>query len=243
MSQQEPDLPRSVQIIGRNSTLVGIMAALGLLAGVVFVALNSPAFTSTALVAVVPPCPNGAICGGPAFQPGYAPAGLLKALPGGVQTKPVAGDVLSVSAVAGTAAQAEATANAAARSYIAYFGSLSYLGEQVSAPMLQPATRATGTVPPKRLFIGALLGTALGALLGIIAALAGSRTTIDPAAAPQGLDSSGADWGADWGAGQGAGQKARYPSTGLSLEQLAQEYARQRAARDGPLNWSGAAPP
>jgi hypothetical protein len=234
MSQQAPDLPRSVQIIGRHGSLVAVMAAAGLLAGTVFAALNSATYTSTALVAAAPPCPVGAICGGPAFQPGYLPAGLLKAFPSGVQTKPVTSGVVSVSAVAGSAAQAEATADAAANSYIAYVGSLSYLGEQVPARMLQPATTATGTAPPKRLFIGALLGAALGALLGVIAALAGGRTTIDPLAAPEGVDV---------GEDRGPAQKARYPSTGLPLEQLAQEYAKQRVVRQSPLGWSEAAPP
>lgn len=228
MSQQEPDLPRFVQIIGRCKTLVGTMAAVGLLAGTVFVALNSPVFTSRALLAVAPTCPNGAICGGPAFLPGYNQAGLRKELPGGVQIKPVTDEVLSVSAVAGTAAQAESTADAAARSYIAYVGSPSYPGEQASAQMLRPAARATGTVPPKRLFIGALLGAAFGALLGVIAALAGSRTTIDPLPAPQGLDDANVDWGAR--------REPTYAATGLSLAELAQEHASQRAARPSPLD-------
>lgn len=217
MSQQEPDLPRFVRIIGRCMTLVGTMAAVGLLAGTVFAALNSPAFTSRALLQVAPTCPAGAICGGPAFMPAKVQAGSLKAAPGGVQVKPVTGTVLSVTAVAGTAAQAEAAADAAARSYIAY------LGQPASAQMLQPATSATGTASPKRLFIGALLGAAFGALLGVIAALAGSRTTIDPPPAPQGLDDANVDWGAR--------REANYAATGLSLQQLAQEHARQRDAR------------
>jgi len=220
MNQQAPDLPRSVQIIRRYRALVGVMAAAGLLAGTIFAALNSPAYTSSALVVVGSPCPAGAICGGPAFTPADIQAGLLKAFPGGVQVKPMTGNVLSVSAVAGTAAQAEAAADAAARSYIAYVGSLNYPGEQVPAAMLNPATSATATAPPKRLFLGALLGAAFGALLGVIAALAGGRTTIDPLAPPRVLDGGEGDWG--------AGQVPRYASTGLSLEQLAQKYARQQ---------------
>jgi hypothetical protein len=221
MSQQAPDLPRSVRIIGRYRALVGVTAAAGLLAGIVFAALSSPAFTSTALVAFAPPCPAGAICGGPAFAPADIQAGLLKAFPGRVQVKPVTASLLSVSAVAGTAAQAEASADAAARSYIADVGSLSYLGQPVSAQLIHPATSATGTAPPKRLFIGALLGAAFGVLLGVIAALAGGRTTIDPLAPPRALEGSEGDWG--------AGQEPRYASTGLSLEQLAQDYTRQKA--------------
>jgi hypothetical protein len=231
MSQQEPDLPRFVQIIGRYKALVGIMAAVGLLAGIVFAALNSPLFTSQALVVVSPTCPSGAICGGPAFSPGYKQAGLPAALPGGVQVNHVAGDVLSVSAVARTPARAEAAANAAARSYLAYVGSQNDLGGPPSTQIRDLATTATGTAPPKRLLIGALLGAVFGALLGVIAALAGSRTTTDPLAAPRGFDDLEGDWGAR--------QRTNYPPTGLSLEELAQEYSGPRADRYSPFDWSG----
>lgn len=234
MSQQASDLPRPVQIIGRYRTLIGIMAVLGLLAGAVFAALNPPTLTSTALV-LVSPCPDGAICGGPLFSPAYIQAELLKAFPSGVQVKPVTGNVLSVSATAGTAARAEAIVDAAARSYISYAGSLSYQGWPASAQMLQPATSATETAPPKQLLGDALLGVVFGTLLGIIAALAGSRTTIDPLAAPHGVD-----------VGEEAGRASRevmHASTGLSLEQLAEEHAKRKADRLSPLGSSNAEPP
>lgn len=235
MSQQEPDLPRFVQIMGRYKALVGTMAAVGLLAGIAFAALSSPMFTSKALVAVSPTCPSGAICGGPAFSPDYKQAGLPVALPGGIQVNPVAGDVVSVSAVARTPAQAEAAADTAARSYIAYVGSQSELGGPASTQILRLATTATGTAPPKRLLLGALLGAVFGALLGVIAALAGSRTTIYPLAAPRGFDDLEGDWGAR--------KETKYALTELSLEELAQEYAGQRADRYSPFDWPGAGPP
>ena len=53
MSQQALDLRRSVQIVRRHKILVGIMVALGLLAGGAYASLNPPMLTSTALV--VPP--------------------------------------------------------------------------------------------------------------------------------------------------------------------------------------------
>jgi hypothetical protein len=201
MSQQEQDLPRFVQIIGRCKTLVATMAAVGLLAGIVFAALNAPVFTSRALLAVAPTCPAGAICGGPAFLPAYNQAELLKELPAGVQINAVTEEILSVSAVAGTAAQAEAAADAAARSYIAYADSLSSPGWQAPAPLLEPATTATGTPPLQRLRADALLGAVFGALLGIITALASSGATIDPVAAPRGFD-VGEGKGASWPGGQ-----------------------------------------
>ena len=50
MSQQALDLRRSVQIVRRHKLLVGIMVALGLLAGGAYAALHPPMVTSTALV-------------------------------------------------------------------------------------------------------------------------------------------------------------------------------------------------
>jgi hypothetical protein len=191
MSQPASDLPRFVQIIGRYRALVGLLAALGLLAGAVFAALNPPAFTSQALIRLTPSCPAGAICGGPQFVSDDVGPRVLQPIPSGVQVKSLAGNVLSVSATAGTAAQAEATANAAARSYLAYFDALIYSSGQTSVPALAPATSATGTAPLMRLRDDALLGAVSGALLGVIAALAGNGGTIDPPAAPRGYDVGG----------------------------------------------------
>jgi hypothetical protein len=189
MSEQVPDLPRSVQVIGRYRILVAFVAVLGFLGGIVFGALNPPVSGSKALVVfTAPSCPGGggAICGGPMFSPAYIQARVLKTLPSGVQIKPVTGNVLSVSVVAGTRAQALATAEAAARSFVAEAGSLSYMGEQPSAQIIQPATRATGTTTPKQLLGDGLLGAVVGLLIGIIAALAGGQTSIDPVALPGG---------------------------------------------------------
>jgi hypothetical protein len=216
MSEQVPDLPRSVQIIGQYRILVAFIAALGFLGGIVFGALNPPGSASKALVVfAAPPCPGGggAICGGPMFSPAYIQARLLKTFPSGVQIEPVAENVLSVSVVAGTPAQAEAPA----RSFVADAGSLSYLGEQPSAKIIQPATRATGTTTPKQLLGDALLGGVIGALVGIIAALAGGQTIIDPVTLPRGLGLGGEG-------GQAGRETGYYPSTGLSLEQIALEY-------------------
>jgi hypothetical protein len=191
MNQQPSDVPKFVQILGRYRTLIGLTAALGVLVGALFAVLNPPVFTSQAMV-ILPAsdCPAGAICGGPLFapdRPAYMGAKLLQTLPSGVQVKPVAANGLWVSATAGTAAQAIATTNAAARSYFAYAQSLSYPGQQVAA-QLEPATSATGTAPLTRLRIDLLLGALFGALVGVIAALGGSGATIDTPNGPPGYD-------------------------------------------------------
>jgi hypothetical protein len=230
MSQPASDMPRFVQIIGRYRALVGIMATLGLLAGAVFAALNPPVFTSQALVLFTPSCPAGAICGGPLFVSDDIGSRTLPPLPSGIQVKTLAGNVLSVSATAGTAARAEATANAAAGSYLLYYDSLIYSSGQSSVPALDPATRATGTTPPIRLRDDALLGAVLGALLGVIAALAASGATIDGPAAPPGFDI---------GDGRGTSRPGTsYASTGASLHQLAPGYRRLPIASIGQ-SWPG----
>ncbi len=190
MSQQEADVPRFVQVIGRYRALVGIMVVLGLLGGAIFAAVNPPVFTSQALVLMAPPssCPVGAICGGPAFSLGYRGPRLLQSLPRGVQIKFLPGDYLSVTATGGTPAQAEATAEDAAISYLSYAVSLSYPGWPGAARILEPATSASGTAPMKLLFDDALLGAVFGLLLGVIAALAGGWSTIDAPAVPAGYD-------------------------------------------------------
>ncbi|HJY55019.1 MAG TPA: hypothetical protein VJ418_01410 [Streptosporangiaceae bacterium] len=228
MNQQASDPPRSVQIIGRYWGLIGLVALLGALVGVVFAALNPPASSSRTLVVFeAPTCPAGAICGGPMFSPAFIEAMLLKQFPSGVQVKPVTGDVVSISVAAGTAARAEAIAQAAARSYIVDTGAVPYMGEYASAQILQPATSAAAATPLKQVAGDALLGAVLGALLGIIAALAGSQTIIDSPALPRELDVGAG--------GRGAGQPTRYATTHLSLQQLAREDAQRRAAPYSPL--------
>jgi len=220
MNQQAPDVPKFVQILGRYRALIGVMAALGLLAGALFAVLNPPVFTSQALV-IFPAmsCPAGAICGGPAFTPDRPDIGsrLPQSLPAGVQVKPVAANGISVIATAGTAARAQAEASAAAHSYYADAESMSYPGEQATAQILEPATQATGTPPWIRLRDDLLLGALLGALLGVIAALGGSGATIDPPRTPRGYDIGGD--------GDRAGLESRYVSARVPRQQTALEYA------------------
>ena len=220
MTQQPSDVPRFVQIIARYEILIGFMTALGLIGGIVLAALNPPRSVGEAAVVFSPPsCPAGAICGGPMFSPGYAEARVLEAYPKGVQVTQLPGNVVSITAVSGNAEQAAATANAAARSFVAYAGVWRYLNEQPSAAILQRATAVTATTEKKRLVDDGLLGAVFGALAGVIAALAAGQNTIDPPPAPAGMDI---------GAGvRAASRESRYPATGLTLEQMSVAYARQ----------------
>jgi hypothetical protein len=81
----------------------------------------------------------------------------------------------SVARQSGTAAQAEAAADAVAVSYISYISSASSPVGRVPALMLASAASATRTVLPLRLLVGAVLGAVSGLLAGVIAAFAGGR--------------------------------------------------------------------
>ena len=73
-----------------------------------------------------------------------SPAMSVEALRGKIRVTSPAVGILSFSAKGRTAAQAETTANAVAKSYTAYVGSRSTPAGPVSAHILDPATAAAG---------------------------------------------------------------------------------------------------
>ncbi len=198
MSQQTLDLRRSVQIVRRHKILVGIVTVLGLFAGAGYAVLNLPEVTSSALVVLPQAAAQSAQAsasnpGSPgsdsyittqvviassdpvlsAAQPGIRPAVSLAELQRAVKAKSVTNSILEISASGASAGQAEATANAVARSYISYVGSPA--NGRVQANVLQPAINATRPAPVKSLLTYGLLGALAGALIGFIVALAISR--------------------------------------------------------------------
>jgi hypothetical protein len=190
MSQSAPDLRSSRQIFRRYRFLVGAAVTASLLAGVVTAAFSPAMVTSTALVALpattltaaaaVPIAASGPVLAG--ALPGLSPGTSLATVRGEVQVTSLRSDVLSVSARAGTAAQAEATANAVAESYIGYAGSAGNPAGHMPAVMLQPATSGSGAAGLVRLLVGALLGLASGVLTAVIAALALTSRACRPGA-------------------------------------------------------------
>ena len=183
MSQSVPDLRTSRQTPRRYGILVGAAVAASLLAGVVTAAFSPGTVTSTALVALpattlsaaaaVPIADSDAVLAG--ALPGLNAGTSLTTVRGEVQVTSPRVNVLSVTARAGSAAQAEATANAVAQSYIGYAGSLGDPAGHIPALMLQPAISGSGAAGLMRLLVGALLGLASGALIGVIATLAYRR--------------------------------------------------------------------
>jgi hypothetical protein len=193
MSQSAPDLRSSRHGFRRYGIFVGAAVAASLLAGVTTAAFSSAMVTSTALVAlpVTTLTSVGAVViadSDPVLAgalPGLSPGTSLATVQGEVQVTSLTPYVMSVSARAGSAAQAEATANAVAESYIGYAGSAGSPAGHMPAIILQPAASASGAAQLMRLLVGALLGLASGVLIGVIAALAHRRLALTRGPVPR----------------------------------------------------------
>jgi hypothetical protein len=108
--------------------------------------------------------------------PNVRPAMSLTQLRRDVQAGSPAPGIISITANGKTAANAEATANAVAGSYVAYVRSSKSPVGHVAAQPLESATSASGPAPIKRTVIFALLGALVGGLIGGIVALAIGRS-------------------------------------------------------------------
>jgi capsular polysaccharide biosynthesis protein len=196
MSQQAMDLRRSIQIVWRHKILVGVVVVLGIVVGGGYAKLNPPMLTSTALV-VFPQNAQSAQAAANGGLDQYA--ATLKVIAGGtevltgalpdvrprmslaelrreIEIGSLTSYVISISAKGAVAADAEATANAVANSYISLLDSANSPVGRVPAHLLQSATSAAGLAPLEALIIDALIGAISGALIGAIIALAISRT-------------------------------------------------------------------
>lgn len=199
MSQQVLDLRRSVKIVRRHKVLLGVLIALGIAAGCAYSVLKPPMLTSTALV-VLPESQSAAAAAagaaansGPdgytatqqviadsnevllAALPNARPGISLQQLRSDVQVTSLTPYVLSISATEKVPADAEATANAVARSYVAYVNGANSPVGRVDAALLEPATSAAGKGPLETLIVAGLLGALGGAVIGFIASIALSR--------------------------------------------------------------------
>jgi capsular polysaccharide biosynthesis protein len=196
MSQQALDLRTSMRIVRRHKFLLAIVIMLGVLAGGGYTVRYPPMLTSTALVVLPQTAQNAPATGSNGGTDPYtatqevvagSDAVLTNALPNVrpqmslsellrvVQVGSLTPFVISISAKSKVAADAEATANAVARSYISYVGSASSPVGRVSAQLLEPATSATGSTLAKQLAIFIVLGGLVGGLAGVVIALAIGR--------------------------------------------------------------------
>jgi len=196
MSQQAMDLRRSIKIVWRRKILVAAVMVLGILAGGAHAWFNPPTLASTALVVLPQPPQNAQVTGGngttdpftatqkviagsnkvlAAALPDVRPAMSLPALRQNIQVGSLTPLVISITAKGKNAADAEAAANAVAKSYVQYVNSSKNPAEHVTADLLEQAISATGSTPLKQLVLEALLGGIVGFLAGAIIALAIGR--------------------------------------------------------------------
>jgi capsular polysaccharide biosynthesis protein len=201
MSQQALDLRRSIQIVRRHKILVGAVVLAGILGGGAYTVVSPAEVASTALIALpqsslsTEPAATTTTTGGAdpytatqeviagSYQvlvdalPNIHPAMSLDQLRHDISVGSPAPDIISITAKGKNAVSAESTANAVARSDIAYIGSPRSPVGHVLAQLLAPATSATGPAPIKRAIVFGLLGGLCGVLIGAIAALAIGRNS------------------------------------------------------------------
>jgi capsular polysaccharide biosynthesis protein len=197
MSEQALNLRRYAQVVRRHKILISIATVLGFLLGVTYAVLSPPKLTSTALVLLPVAVQNSAEANAsPGFDatsfiatqaviaisnpvlsgalPNVGQAMSLQMLHRDVQAESTTDSILAITATGTTAAQAEAVANAVARSYVGYVASASS-PVRTQAYILNPATSATGMGRAEKVLVFGVPGAVVGALVGIIVALVITR--------------------------------------------------------------------
>jgi capsular polysaccharide biosynthesis protein len=184
MSQQPLDLRKSISIVSRFKAVVGIVAALGLLAGVAYAAFHPPQPSSTAVVSFPSSVQSTAtqvviansypVLSAAAAEIG--PTVSVDQLQNEVQAKSLTNYLISITATNKSADESATIANAVAKSYIAYAGNKKTPVQHVVAELFQPAVTAA---TPSRLgstLIAGLVGLLAGALVGSVASLVIGRS-------------------------------------------------------------------
>jgi capsular polysaccharide biosynthesis protein len=183
MSQQPLDLKKSFLIIRRLKVLVGIVAAMGLLAGVAWAVIYAPPLSSTAVVSFPSSVQSTATQVVIADSYPVLAAASVKVTPPvpveklrtQVQVKSLTPYLISITATGKTAEAAEATANAVANSYIAYVGAKHSPVGHVVAEMFQPAVTATGSSRISATVMKGAVGLLAGLIIGAVLSLAIGR--------------------------------------------------------------------
>jgi len=185
MGDQRQDLRQALQILRRHLAAIGILAALGFIAGACFTAFGSPPMPmSTALVALPASTSDTAAQATTATSDpilasalrSVYPAISLPAMQSQVQAASLDPDLLAITAQAETPDQAESIASAVAASYVAYLGSGHAPGGQAPAQVLSYATASAAPQPRIDILVTAELAAAVGALIGAAGVLAVRRS-------------------------------------------------------------------
>jgi hypothetical protein len=184
MTQQQPNMRRSLRTARRYKGVITGFALLGVLAGVGYGFLNPPKQTSSAMVILPAPKPNIAtdqlIATSAPVLSGALPAigqgTTLSQLRTKIAVSQATGNVLSITATDKTAAAAEAEANAVAASFLSFIGSSNSPVGAVAGRVFVPATTATSGSATKQYIIYVPLGLVAGLVIGFIVALRKERS-------------------------------------------------------------------
>jgi capsular polysaccharide biosynthesis protein len=189
MSEQALDLKRSVQIVRRHWPIMLVGSLLGLVGGGAYAVHQPHLLTSTALVQTVAPSGHVnsitttttlvVVAGSdPVLElalPNISPPMTKAELDKKISVKSSAPGILQISARGRTSDQAEDTANAVAKGFVAYIKSPQSQSGNVRALLLQPASLATGRPLAFYIAIYGLIGLLIGAALTAIGILAVKR--------------------------------------------------------------------
>lgn len=183
MTQQQPNLRRSLRTVQRYKGIVGVFVLLGLLAGVAYAVLNPPKQTSSAMVILPDPRPNIATDtliadSAPVLSaalPAIGRGTALTQLRAEITATESTGNVIAINATDKTATEAEADANAVAASFLSFIGSNNSPVGAVPGRVFVSATTATSGGAFKQFIIYGPIGLLVGALIGFIVALRKDR--------------------------------------------------------------------
>lgn len=183
MTQQQPNVRRSMRIVRRYKGIVGGFAFLGLVAGVGYAVLNPPQQTSSALVILPTPKPNIQTDtliaeSAPVLAAALPKIGhgiTLTALHQGITATDATGNVIAVNATDKTASEAEDDANAVAASFLTFIGSANSPVGAVAGRVFVPASTATSGGAVKQFILYGPIGLVAGLLVGFIVALRRDR--------------------------------------------------------------------
>lgn len=184
MTERPLDLRRFLRILRRYWIVVGLLAVLGAVAGVLYTVDNPPLVSSSAVVdvstasnsvtatqAVIADTDEAVLS---AALQSASPSLSMLTLRKRLKVSSLAPGVLSIRAEGTTAAQAEGLADAVADNYISYLGSAGS-GMKLQAQMVAPATVAISSSWAARLITSVCIGGLGGLLIGSIGSLAFGR--------------------------------------------------------------------
>lgn len=179
MSRQALHLRRTGTILWRHKVMVGALVALGIAGGASHTVAQPQVYSSSVVITCSPSVSLSTqtvvVTSVPVLAEVLRTADLgipLKTLRHRIAATPTAMQAISVTAQGNSAQQAERTANAIARSYMAYVGSARNPDGRQPAELLQPATTAAAKPRATQVLLAAGLGGLTAAVVALIAALA-----------------------------------------------------------------------